>query len=208
MREGRGRTPWVPGFGQFKPEIAGFTYDAEADCFTCLAGKKLPFKRFDSGQDGRLSTRYRAFPRDCRRCARKPTGAPKSKCRKITRTAYAAHYRRALARQQRRPGQRMHRLRQRTIEPVFGSLLQYYCLRRVNTRRRSSAHKTMRLTAVAFDLKKLLKHQPKQVLRLAIALPEPSVEQQILPCWLTRHRRWDPLRNRKQRRVKGSATAT
>jgi hypothetical protein len=54
-------------------------------------------------------------------------------------------------------------------------LLQHYGLRRVNTRGRSSAHKTMLLTAIAFNLKKLLKHQPKQVVRQAMALP-------ILPC--------------------------
>jgi hypothetical protein len=69
----------------------------------------------------------------------------------------------------------MRRLRQRTLEPVFGNLLQHYGLRRVNTRGRSSAHKTMLLTAIAFNLKKLLKHQPKQVVRQAMALP-------ILPC--------------------------
>jgi hypothetical protein len=65
----------------------------------------------------------------------------------------------------------MRRLRQRTIEPVFDSLLQHYGMRRVNTRGRSSAHKTMLLTAVAFNLQKLLKHQPKKTLRLAIGLP-------------------------------------
>lgn len=189
LLEARGLTPWIPVFGKFKPEIEGFAYEAETDCFTCPAGKKLPFKRFDSDQDGRLSKRYSASPRDCRLCARKPTCAPKSKCRKLTRTAYAAHYRRALARQQSRSGQRMRRLRQRTIEPVFGSLLQHYGLRRVNTRGRSSAHKTMLLTAIAFNLKKLLKHQPKRVLRLAIALPAPPLEQRLLPFQLKRHSR-------------------
>jgi hypothetical protein len=49
----------------------------------------------------------------------------------------------------------MCRRRQRTIEPVY--LLQHYGLRRVNTRGRS-AHKTMLLTAIAFNLKKLLKN--------------------------------------------------
>jgi hypothetical protein len=63
----------------------------------------------------------------------------------------------------------MRQLRQRTIEPVFGSLLQHYRLRRINTRGRSSAHKTMLLTAIAFHLKKLL----KRMRCLAIALPKP-----------------------------------
>jgi hypothetical protein len=62
-----------------------------------------------------------------------------------------------------------------------GSLLQHYRLRRVNTRGRSSTHKTILRTVIAFHLKKLLKHQPVRVLRLAIALPQPPVEQQGLP---------------------------
>ncbi|WP_302052031.1 transposase [Hymenobacter sp. BRD128] len=168
--------------------MEGFAYDKEADCFTCPAGKQLPFKSFDSDPDGRLSKRYSASSRDCRRCPRKPTCAPKSTKRKLTRTAYDAHYRRALARQQSRPGRRMRRLRQRTVEPVFGSLLQHYGLRRVNTRGRSSAHKTMLLTAIAFNLKKLLKYQSQQVLRLAIALPKPPAEQRLLSFWRTYYR--------------------
>ncbi|MGI4871803.1 MAG: transposase [Janthinobacterium lividum] len=187
LLEAQGITPWIPVFGKYKPEVAGFTYDAEADCFTCPAGKQLLFKRFDSDLDGRLSKRYAASTRDCRLCAHKPTCAPKSQKRQLVRTAYAAHYRRALTRQQSRQDKYMHRLRQRTIEPVFGSLLHHYGLRRVNTRGRSNAHKTMLLTAVAFNLKKLLKHQPKQVVRLAITLPSPPVERRFLPFWLRRH---------------------
>lgn len=197
LLEARGITPWIPVFGQYKPQIEGFTYDQKTDCFTCPAGKPLPFKRFDSDQDGRLSKRYSASTSDCRRCPRKSTCAPKSKCRKITRTAYDAQYRRALARQQSRAGRRMRRLRQRTVEPVFGSLLQHYGLRRVNTRGRSSAHKTMLLTAIAFNLKKLLKYQPTRTLSLAIALPKTSLEGQISPFWLRCQARWHPLENRK-----------
>jgi len=83
----------------------------------------------------------------------------------------------------------MRRLRQRTIEPVFGSLLQHHGLRRVNTRGRSSAPKTMRLTAIAFNLKKLLRYQPKQVLCRAIALPKLPPEQRLLFCWRKYYRR-------------------
>jgi hypothetical protein len=198
LLEARGITPWIPVFGQYKPEIEGFTYGKEADCFACPAGKPLPFKRFNSDPDGRLSKRYSAATGDCRRCPRKSTCIPKSKSCKITRTADDAHYRRALARQQSRPGRRMRRLRQRTVEPVFGSLLQHYGMRRVNTRGWSSAHKTMLLTAIAFNLKKLLKHQPKQVLRLAIALPKPAGKQKLLPFWRKRHCRWQQVDNRNQ----------
>ena len=176
LLEARGITPWIPVFGKYKPETAGFTYNKEADCFTCLAGKVLIFKDFYKNQNGGLAKVYRASSRDCRLCPHKPTCAPNVKKRQLIRTAYAPHYRRALTRQQSQEGQRMRQLRQRTIEPVFGSLLQHYGLRRVNTRGRSSAHKTMLLTAIAFNLKKLLKHQPKQTRRLAIALPVPPLE--------------------------------
>jgi hypothetical protein len=63
----------------------------------------------------------------------------------------------------------MRRARQRTVEPVFGSLLQHYGLRRVNTQGRAAAYKTMLLTAIAYNLKKLLKHQAKRVLSVALA---------------------------------------
>ena len=122
--------------------------------------------------DGRLGKRYTASASDCRPCPPKPTCAPNLKKRQIIRTAYAAHYQRTLTRQQRQHGHYMRQLRQRTVEPVFGSLLQHYGLRRVNTRGRSSAHKTMLLAAIAFNLKKLLTPQRKRILRLAIALPK------------------------------------
>jgi hypothetical protein len=94
------------------------------------------------------------------------------------------------------------------VEPVFGSLLQHYGLRRVNTRGRSSAHKTMLLTAIPFNLKKLLKHQPKKTLRLAIALPKPLLAQQFLRCWRRRYRRQNRLSSGKQGQCMSSATAT
>jgi|GEM_PF-4287579 len=65
----------------------------------------------------------------------------------------------------------MRLLRQSTVEPVFGSLLQHYGLRQVNTRSRASAHKTMLLAAMAYNLKKLLKHRPPQAVSQVLALP-------------------------------------
>ena len=70
-------------------------------------------------------------------------------------------------------GQRMRRVRQGTVEPVFGNLLPHYGLRRLNVRGLAGAHKTMLLAAVAFNLKKLLKHCPKRQASLAVALPRP-----------------------------------
>ncbi|WP_159451898.1 IS1182 family transposase [Hymenobacter roseosalivarius] len=193
LLERQGITPWIPVFGKYKPAIEGFAYDAAADCFTCPAGKQLPFKGYDKNLDGSLLKLYRASTRDCRLCRLKATCAPKSNKRKITHTAYDPHYRRALHRQQSPQGQRMRLLRQSTVEPVFESLLQHYGLRRVNTRGRASAHKTMLLAAMAYNLKKLRKHQPPKCRTIALALPPPPP---VTPLFELRTRRMVASRKR------------
>ncbi|MFN8343490.1 MAG: transposase [Spirosomataceae bacterium] len=60
-------------------------------------------------------------------------------------------------RQQSLRGERMKRIRQRTVEPVLGSLVEYYGLRKVNVRGKTGAHKVMLMAAGAFNLKKYMK---------------------------------------------------
>lgn len=38
--------------GQYKAEIAGFTYDAPTDAYVCAVGKVLPFGKYDTTPDG------------------------------------------------------------------------------------------------------------------------------------------------------------
>ena len=94
---------------------------------------------------------------------------PSATQKKLVRSPYDAAYLRAWQRQQSRAGQRRRRVRQGTMEPVFGNLLHHYGLRRVNTKGQAAAHKTMLLTAIAYNLKKLLKHQSKHVVSIALA---------------------------------------
>ncbi|WP_201985964.1 IS1182 family transposase [Hymenobacter rubidus] len=166
-------TAWIPVFGQYKPEIAGFTYDRGRDAYTCAAGKVLPFHRHGVTTDGSWVKLYWAAYGDCQHCPLKPTCVPGAKRKQLTKTIYDAAYRRAWQRQQSRRGHRHRRLRQSTVEPVFGHLLHHYGLRRMNVRGQAGAHKTMLLTAVAYNLKKLLNHRPQQQRSLAMALPRP-----------------------------------
>lgn len=64
-------------------------------------------------------------------------------------------------------------MRQSTVEPVFGTLLHHYGLRRPNLRGLDRAHQTMLLTALAYKLKRRLKHRPRQTHHLVVALPLP-----------------------------------
>jgi len=167
-------TAWIPVFGQYKAEIEGFPYDAQQDVYHCQAGKVLPFHRCDVTADGSWVKLYWAAYRDCQQCPLKPTCVPGAKRKQLTKTVYDAAYYRAWQRQQSRCGQRHRCIRQSTVEPVFGNLLHPYGLRRMNVRGRVSAHKTMLLTAVAYNLKKRLKHRPQRQLSLAMALPRPG----------------------------------
>ena len=56
----------------------------------------------------------------------------------------------------------MRRVRQSTVEPVFGNLIHQYDLRRMNVRGRAGAYKTM-----------LLKYRPERQVSLAMALTRP-----------------------------------
>jgi transposase len=85
--EQKGVTGWVPVFGMYKPVVPGFTHNKESDEYTCSAGKPLPFKGFDHTADGRLLKNYWAAAKDCNGCSLKPSCAPNSSCRKITKTA-------------------------------------------------------------------------------------------------------------------------
>ena len=51
----------------------------------------------------------------------------------------------------------MKKLRQSTVEPVFGSLTQFYGLRKIGVLGKAGAHKVMLMAAIAFNLKKYLK---------------------------------------------------
>ncbi|MGI4872706.1 MAG: IS1182 family transposase [Janthinobacterium lividum] len=172
--EQRGITPWIPVFGHYQPAAEGFAYEPAADAFRCPAGKLLPFRNYATSKDGNWVKNYRAAYQDCQQCPLKMSCTPAAPQQRFVRSAFDAAYRRAWHRQRSRAGQRMRRVRQRTVEPVFGSLLHHYGLRRVGTKGRAAAHKAMLLSAVAYNLKKLLKHQPKQAASVAIALyPEP-----------------------------------
>ena len=173
--EERGITPWIPVFGQYKAQIEGFTYDLATDAYTCSAGKALPFRKFDTSADGSWLKIYWAAYQDCQHCPLKSACVPTARRKQLTRTAYDPAYRRAWARQQSRQGHAMRRKRQSTVEPVFGNQIHHYGLRRVGTRGKAGAQKTMLLAAIAYNLKKLLKHQPKKYRTIALALPPPPV---------------------------------
>jgi hypothetical protein len=51
----------------------------------------------------------------------------------------------------------MKRLRQSTVDPVYGSLTHYYGLRKIGVLVKAGAHKVMLMAAIAFNLKRYMK---------------------------------------------------
>ncbi|WP_157486809.1 IS1182 family transposase [Dyadobacter alkalitolerans] len=153
----RNVTPWIPVFGKYKPEREWVTYDRKEDAFTCTMGKTIPFKGFDRTSDGKPIKNYRASKKDCIPCVLKESCTPKSLFKRIFTTAYEDYYHRAYERQLSRGGKRMKQVRQSTVEPVFGSLVHYYGLSKINVLGKAAAHKVMLMAATCFNLKKYLK---------------------------------------------------
>ncbi len=156
--EQRKVTGWIPVFGKYKPKIEGFPYNKEKDEYSCPMNRPLPFKGFRTNRDGSVLKCYWAAPKDCKACPTKSQCVPNTKCKKITRTIYDEQYLRAYARQLIERGKRMKKLRQSTVEPVFGSLTQFYGLRKIGVLGKAGAHKVMLMAAIAFNLKKYLKN--------------------------------------------------
>ena len=150
--EQRKVTGWIPVFGKYKPRIEGFPYNREKDEYRCPVDRPLPFKGF-STKYGTVLKNYWAAPRDCKACPIKPQCAPKRKCKSITRTIYDAPYLRTYAQQHSERGKQMKKLWQSTVEPVFGSLTQFYDLRKIGVLGKAGANKVMLMAAIAFNLK-------------------------------------------------------
>lgn len=189
LLEHQGITPWIPVFGRYLPDAAGFTYLDAADEYRCRADKPLSFRKYSTQADGGWVKHYRADYHDCKQCAIKASCVPYADYKQLVRSAFDAAYRRAWHRQRTRQGQHMRRVRLRTVEPVFGNLLHHYGLHRINVRGQAGAHKSMLLAAIAYNLKKLLRYRPQWLLRMAIALPTPPPPPLGRLFWLrTRHK--------------------
>lgn len=59
----------------------------------------------------------------------------------------------------------MKKLRQSTVEPVFGSLVYHYGLKKINVIGKAGADKVMLMAATCFNLKKYLKSIKRKTLK-------------------------------------------
>ena len=156
---------YIPNPGNYKPsrEDEGFTYNAEHDRYTCLMGVHLTFRRIESAHNEPtvLKKIYESNISDCKNCPFKEICANKKGFKKLVDSADKPLYEYMHRRVESPKGKQMKSLRSSTVEPVFGSLINYTGLRRINTKGLKQANKGMLMAAAAYNIKKLLAYKPK-----------------------------------------------
>lgn len=148
---------FIPTHGQYEGTRKGFAYEPEHDRWRCRQGKYVNFKRIKY-QKNHPEKHYRTTRADCRGCPLASECIGKSHEKHIRITVYKQEYDRALLRARSKKGRFYKTLRHSTVEPVFGSLINFTGMRKINTRGIESANKVMLMAAMAYNLKKLLKH--------------------------------------------------
>jgi hypothetical protein len=66
----------------------------------------------------------------------------------------------------------MKKLRQSTVEPVLGTLINFLAMKRINTRGIKLANKCMIMAAIAYNVKKILRFKERK---------NPTVKMEMLP---------------------------
>lgn len=155
-------TGYIPNFGQYKSEREGFTYHKEGDYYTCPKNKTLEFKKIKDN-NGYQVKEYRASRKDCEPCPLRQTCIGKAAFEKrIRETLDKPYYDKMHERLKTPYARKMKKLRQSTVEPVLGTLINFLAMKRVNVRGIKLANRCMLMAAVAYNLKKMLKFPPKQ----------------------------------------------
>lgn len=182
-------TPYIPIHGQFTVEREGFRYDEKKDAFICPKGEELVFSRLFMDRNGYPKKTYRLSRSICKACPIREQCLGKVREKKFDVTYFYHYYQRAYQRQISSKGQYHKKLRQSKVEPVLGTLINFLGMRRINARGKSAAHKLMLLSAVAFNLKKLLRWNQKTDLAAARALTRPELLLRplflLFPCFST-----------------------
>lgn len=154
--EAKNITGYIPNFGQYKHEREGFTYHKDGDCYTCPQNKKVEFKKIKDNR-GYSAREYRTSRKDCLACPLRSSCIGKSPEKRIIDTSDKVYYERMHERMQTSYAKKMKKLRQSTVEPVLGTLINFLGMKRINTRGIKLANKCMILAAIAYNIKKMMK---------------------------------------------------
>jgi len=167
MVEEKGIEPHVPVWEKAERKDGTFSrsdfrYDAQADEYTCPAGKRLK-QYWTTGRqprDGKVkgeTLRYHALKRDCEGCALKEQCCPNTLRRKVTRSVHEAarDVARAVAQT---PAYRQTRRQRKQVEMLFAHMKRVLKMDRLRLRGLKGARDEFLLTATAQNLRRMAKY--------------------------------------------------
>jgi transposase len=160
---------YIPNMGQYKLKREGFSYNAQEDYYQCANGVKLLFKELKASRKT-FKRDYRSSSRDCKACSLKPECLGKKRYKSISHTVDKELFEQMHIRMQSAYGKRMRKLRQSTVEPVIGSLVNNMASKKIRTIGIQQANKYLIGAAIAYNIKKWMKWQDKKRKTAAMAL--------------------------------------
>ena len=165
-------TAFIPLLGGALITSPGFVYDEKNDRYICPNNKILKGngKLVDDGK-GNPVKKYFSLRSDCKNCPlRKNCIGDTAKQKKVQRSYFAPLYETVKQRTESAKGQRMRRKRSSTVEPVWGTLMNFMAARRINARGLAAANKILIMASACYNLKKWMKFISRKANANAIAL--------------------------------------
>ncbi|WP_313636493.1 transposase [Empedobacter sp.] len=160
---------WIPNFGQYKPEREGFIFNKKENRYECIqeGGNKafLPFKRTLTDSKGYEKKSYRSSEKDCGQCPLRESCCGKvTKFKKLEDSIHKPLYDKMHEKltQNKAYHRRLVKRRSSTVEPVLGTLINFFNLKRINSRGMSKANKHVLMSSLSYNLKKYLRFTVKK----------------------------------------------
>lgn len=155
-----GITGYIPAI-QFSnpPEKYGFSYVLQEDAFVCPEGKLLTYHRLNCNKStGKYLRNYQAKEHDCQLCSRRPSCFDKTGTRRriLASSCYPAFFR-GHSRVGTPEYLSMMRLRKIWAEGSFSVMKREHCLSKIRKRGISAATEECLLSAMALNLKRMVK---------------------------------------------------
>lgn len=174
-------TGYLADCGSYKAQRKGFVYHAYGDYYECSLGNKLEYKNTYQDRDGYYKKEYRSNRSQCAQCPLKNQCLGRvSKEKKLSDTIDKPLYDRMHARMQTSRGKYMRKVRQSTVEPVIGSLTSFFAMRKVNTIGIEQANKCMLMSAIAYNLKKMMKWTSKKIETMSMEIKKISHQELLV----------------------------
>ncbi|WP_313304079.1 IS1182 family transposase [Empedobacter sp.] len=155
---------WIPNFGQYKPEREGFIFNKKENRYECIkeGGNKafLPFKRTLIDSKGYEKKSYRSSEHDCgKRILRAECCGKVTKFKKLEESIHKPLYDKMHEKltQNKAYHRRLVKRRSATVEPVLGTLINFFNLKRINSREMAQANKHVLMSSLSYNLKKYLR---------------------------------------------------